>query len=330
MILIHGEWATTRPVIAVFGCGMIGSAIVRRLLALGSLKATYLALGWGNDHVSKQQMGVIEERITSLILDGRDCFSQRPIALVWSAGASGFLTAKGNVASELDSYASIIELTSRLMRRCPRALLSFHLISSAGGLFAGQLNVNAGANPCPINEYGRLKLLQEEMLMGEQPERLRRRVYRLSSVYGRVRRKQRRTLIPTLIVNGLRQRQSQIYSRPDTLRDFVWLDDVAKFVADRVLDDVVPSNPGQLATYILASAKPTSAIEAIREVERVLGRKLYVSFSPRPRNDEDITFASDVLPSDWYPCNISTGIRQIFCEMLLRGESSIELAAGCY
>ena len=166
--------------------------------------------------------------------------------------------------------------------------------------------------------------------MGEQPERLRKRVYRLSSVYGRVRKKQRRTLIPTLIVNGLRQSQSQIYSRPNTLRDFVWLDDISQFIVDRMLEEVVHSNTNPLATYTLASGKPTSAMEAVQEVERVLGRKLYVSFSPRPRNDEDITFASDVLPSDWYPCSIRTGIRQIFCEMLLHGESSNELATSYF
>ena len=101
---------------------------------------------------------------------------------------------------------------------------------------------------------------------------------------------------------------STITGRPDTLRDFIWVEDVARFVA-RALLDADRGRPDE--TAILASGRPCSVHEIQALVERVLGRRIYLAYSSVPSNAEDITFSSVVAPDGWKVTDLESSVREI-------------------
>ena len=68
--------------------------------------------------------------------------------------------------------------------------------------------------------------------------RLGKHVYRVSSVYGIIDTRYRMGLIPTLLRDGLRRQVSTIAGSPSTLRDFVWLEDVGRYIALDILSSL--------------------------------------------------------------------------------------------
>jgi len=140
-----------------------------------------------------------------------------------------------------------------------------------------------------------------------------RRIYRLTSVYGYARPGQRLGLIGTLLLNGLRQRVSSISGRMSTLRDFTWVEDIARFMAGDMLN---PEHRTPLATYLLASGTPSS-IRAIQKIiEDVIGRAIYVSYAQEPSNFEDTTFERVADAGLWVSSDLRTNIKKIYYEAL--------------
>jgi nucleoside-diphosphate-sugar epimerase len=190
-------------------------------------------------------------------------------------------------------------------------------VSSAGGLYEGRRLVGPRTEPRPLRPYGRLKLAQEEALAAS-PAPLDARVYRLSSVYGHVAGGRRRGLIPTLLADGLRRRTSTVTGRPDTLRDFVWVEDVGRFVARELLRTGRGPVP---AVTTLAAGRPASLHEVRRLIESALGRRLHVTYAPRDAGTADITFSPAALPPGWQPTDLRLGIRRVRDRLLGRGMS---------
>ncbi len=154
----------------------------------------------------------------------------------------------------------------------------------------------------PARAYGVAKLQQERLAAG-LPDAIRRMVYRPSSVYG-YRSGGRVGLISALLRSALENRAARILGLLDTLRDYVYNEDIGRFVVDRIL---LPRNP---ETCVLASGKPTSIYEAIQLIESVTQTRLYLQFDPAPRNALPMSFRPSALPRDWRVTPIETGIRR--------------------
>ncbi len=296
-------------VVAVLGTGLIGSAVVG---ALSGMRAEAHPLTWTPGPGQDSHLRALEARIAGL------CAAPAPgsgsLALLWSAGRAGFDAAEEQTAAELSSFRAALAAAGRLTRRLPETPVAFHLVSSAGGLFEGQRRVDAASRPAPRRPYGRLKLAQEDLLR-ESDARLARRIWRVTSVYGYLRSGQRIGLISALLMNGLRQQVSRITGRMTTLRDFVFVGDVADHLARRL---IAPGGPEETVA-LLAQGKPTSLFEVQTLVEGVLGRRLYVSYSLEPSNSEDITFSPAALPPGWYPTDLASNIRRIHRDAVCRG-----------
>jgi UDP-glucose 4-epimerase len=315
MILLDrpGERPADQHVIAVFGVGLVGSALVAALGERGVRPAAHHPTSWANpDRLAEEVCGVEE----ALAGAGAGC-----LHVVWSAGRAGFGTAATEADAELAPFGTVLAMAARLAERCGEARVVFHMLSSAGGLFEGQRHVDRDSRPAPRRPYGELKLRQERLLAGA-PDRLGKRVYRLTSVYGPARGQRRRGLIPTLVLDGLRQRVSSIVGRPTTLRDFTWAPDVGRFLAAEVLG----AGGGEgVITHTLAAGVPTSILEARRIVERVLRRPLYLSYSSAPENCEDITFSPKLRPPRWSASDLMTNVKSVYYEELA---NSTPLAPG--
>jgi UDP-glucose 4-epimerase len=310
-----GGGARPPLVIAVFGAGLIGSAVVESLASRAATRRQELASPWGHDTGEEERLRALEAAIAAS-LEG---LAGGLLRVLWSAGRAGFSATEEAAAAELAGFRKVLALAERLARRFPDARTSFHLVSSAGGLFEGQRNVGSTSLPCPRRPYGRLKLRQEELLRASGAP-LARRIHRVTSVYGYLRPRQRIGLVSALLLNGVRQRVTGITGRMSTLRDFVFVADVAAHLATALLDDAdsTGESPAE-SVALVAAGKPFSLLEVRHLVEKALRRRIYVSYSLDPLNSEDVTVAPDALPAGWNPSDLGSNVARIYRDALCSG-----------
>ena len=181
-----------------------------------------------------------------------------------------------------------------------RGPAAFHLVSSAGGLFEGQRHVDAASLPKPLRPYGAAKLRQEGLLLGLQG--VAPRIYRPASLYGTPRPSGRAGLIATLLENARLNRVTTISGDAGTLRDYVLVDDAARFIARQVHEG------GALSRALLASGKPSSIAEVLSAVAARIGRQPYVRYTTQRSNALDMSYRASALPPGWSPADLRTGI----------------------
>ena len=315
MILLEPERGDAAGmVVAIFGTGLLGFSIFESLQARAPRDAKTLPLHWGMAEARPRQLQVIEEDIR------RHLESGARLSVLWTAGRAGFLATDAETALELQSFIEVLTIAERLARDHPRT--SFHLVSSAGGLFEGQRHVTQQSPPRPRRPYGRLKLQQEELLQAAIAP-LTRRVYRVTSAYGYARPRFRAGLVATLILDGIRRTVTHITGMMDTLRDFVFIGDVAAFIAERLLEDA----DDDASVVFLARGRPCSLFEVQHLVEETICRKLLVSYSANAENAADITFSPDIGPPRWRPSDLRANIGMIFRDAICSGVSAAPFAA---
>jgi UDP-glucose 4-epimerase len=318
MILLTERSESNSPrIFVVFGVGLVGSAVIHRLQTLYDLTSESLTLDWQNPDAQALQLSSLEAKLHSLIdrhPSSRTAGATPRLIVLWSAGSAGFQVTEAEAGRELSSFRRVLRLLERVTERQPPITLTVGLTSSAGGLFEGQRAVDGTSSPSPRRPYGEMKLAQETAL-SEVGTRWACRVYRLSSAYGFVGGSGRRGLIPTLVMNGLRHDVTRITGSFSTLRDYVWVEDVAAHVAA----DLAVADASSWKVRLLASTKPSSIFEILRLTERVMARPLYVNLTGEPSNRADITFARSSVPSGWLTTPLETTIRRIYRHALHSG-----------
>lgn len=281
--------------IAALGVGLVGGAVCERLRQDGWRSRT-LPLSW----TSRERRATDLRTLAGALRQAAAGGSQ--VRLLWTAGRAGFGSSAADVESEVESLDDVLRALGGASAELTNSL-DLHFVSSLGGIFEGQRRIDLHSRPAPRRPYGHLKARQEALL-ATSPFAARSCVYRLSSVYGAPTGRQRRGLIPTLIENGRRGASTRIVGRLDTLRDFVWAEDIGRYLAGR-LRRPLDSHP---PTTALASGKPSSIHEVIDLVERQLRRRVPVSFAAELTNSLDITVAPEALPPGWHPTDLTTAI----------------------
>lgn len=299
----HQSDPKRRQIIALFGVGLIGRSILAAIGRAGPFKVCDLPFTWDVEGGQAQELEVIQRYIFAARNEDAICPVSR-IDIVWAAGRSGFGSSEDQIIPEVRALEKVLSLSLQLLDSAANARHSFHLLSSAGGLFEGQKNVDRTSLPRPLRAYGRAKLQQEELL-SRMPSRIRKMIYRPSSVYGSSSNGYRLGLISALIQNSIRHKTSNIFGDSHTIRDYVLAADVGQFVANRLLDV-----NAECRIYTLASGKPTTVLEILHRIERILGRKVFFTFDKVRTNASDIGFSRSVLPKFWCPTDLETGLRQ--------------------
>jgi len=308
MILLRSGEPRSRS-IALFGRGLIGSAIVSELEGRGFAGVYETALSWNDPVAYARRIEEIERRIAAVSVRGE------AVTVIWSAGTAGFDATEEEASAELGIFEAVLDLARRLVEPSFARQVVFVLFGSAGGLFEGQRIIGPRSMPAPRRAYGRLKREIENRLRSASG-RIEPSIFRLASVYGLLAGRRRRGLIPTLIANAFERRVSRIVGTPSTLRDFVWVGDIARFVVSRILADPEVAREPILT---LASGRPASILEIRKRVEERLRRRLFVSYVRDQSNREDITFAPGMMPADWRPSDLATNIGLIANDFLASG-----------
>lgn len=283
--------------VLLFGAGLIGRRISVALARRG-WEEHETPTPWHDADALARHLGDVEDAALRP--------SPTRIDLVWSAGRAGFSSDEEQTRGEEANFRQVLDLAARL-ERSTDALLVFHLISSAGGLFEGQRHVDASSRPAPRRPYGVLKLRLERLLTDlESSRRVPKRIYRLASVFGPSPRGGRRGLVPVLLYNTRERRPTSIVGQLTTLRDYVWTEDIARHLAE-----ACTANFENDTCEVLASGKPTTIHEIVHHVRRVVHRVPALVFSARRDNATDITFAPEALPARWNPTDLETAIYQL-------------------
>ncbi len=302
--------------VLILGGGLIGGAIEQSLVRRAGFKAQYLPLDWSDAAVFDGHFHAAVDAMTRLALGRLDW--------VWAAGRAGFGADEPQVQAELtrfEGFLNHIRAASTALAGIP---MRMHLISSAGGLYEGCRSVTARTEPRAERPYGILKM-QQEQLAREHFEGERLHIYRPSSVYGFIRPNRRNGLAAVMIANALLHRTTTFSGRLDTLRDYVWVDDLADFVTQHICDRNPDPGPGhghghgRHNVYLLASARPTSIHEMRTLVEHATRQPVYIQYLTSHDNAEHITFSPSALPPRWYPSEPQTNIRRMVMDALASG-----------
>lgn len=288
----------TGPSILLFGVGLIGNAIRERIARRAAHTEHRTLSAWDEAGGLENHRDGIRRAIASTD-------ATRPLEIIWSAGRAGFGVNEEDAGRELESFKTHLDLLEQ-ESKAVGVDINFRLISSAGGLFEGQKLVCHDTPPDPRRPYGRMKLEMERQLQDRSFPL--KRVLRVTSVFGHVRPGQRLGLVTTLIVNGLRQLPTPIYGTAGTLRDFIFADDIARYLIREL--NASESQKGFKAT-MLAAGKPSSIGEIIHLVEGALKRRLLLQCSLDPDNFAHITYRSQPYPSGFQTTSLPAAIQTI-------------------
>ena len=292
-------------IVFIFGNGLVGSAITLSLGTYSPTNTQSFKIDWSDFNLLKIQ-------ILNCFKSIKTC-NINQIDWVWSAGKSGFFSTKDQTNEEYVFFKQFVDFICEENRDCFFEIPSyFHLISSAGGLFEGQINISSDSIVTPLRPYGELKLLQEKLIESHFPNS--NIIYRLSSVFGVSLNNQRVGLISALIQNTLNCRMTSIQGVYDTKRDYVWVEDVAFFIADKIISGNLKTDS---SIFLLASGKPTTIFEIIELIQKITNNKVLCNFDSTFQNSKQIVFLSNTIPENFRRTSIETSIRKIYLQTLM-------------
>ena len=271
MYLIEIESNRSRRLCVHFGSGVIGMAILDRLLREGRL-IKHQKIDWSNVTPFAEWLKVSE------YFDG----GYESIDIVWAAGQAKFTATQEATEREKQDFETIIEaIDQRISSLRGKARTRFWLMSSAGGIFEGQTHVNSTSATSCQRPYATYKLFQEEYVQ----EFFESIICRVSSVYSTHNFSGRMGLIPTVVRNHLFKLETTLYGNPSTLRDYVLDRDIGKFVAGGIVNDQVPG------LEYLVSGQPTSIQAIINIIEETTHRKVRLKYSNQNLNAANMSFS---------------------------------------
>ena len=302
ILLVWDKSPSCSPgVVLLFGSGLIGTAIKNGLL--GSVtQASAKQMDWSWPLPTPAQEMALETSVRQAIM-ARDAVN---FSVIWAAGRTGFGSTVDAMADEFAALQRVLKISQLAGIGIDPDRRTFVHVSSAGGLFEGQVACGPETFPMPLRAYGEGKLAQEQIIRTEVGLG-RRLILRPSSVYGFVQGA-RRGLLATLITSTFQHRPATIFGSLLTLRDYIYAPDIGGFVTRRLIKPRSSSEADSTEICLLASARPASVFEIVQLVEGSLGRGLMMKIDPRPENARDNTFLPSVLPADFQPTGLHEGV----------------------
>jgi UDP-glucose 4-epimerase len=296
----------------IFGSGLIGNAVCKSITQAKNAQGRQFSWNWFS-------LGAIDApAVEQAVLDAIKPNANADISIIWAAGQSGFGSDTKVMEQEFLALKAVVDLAHRLAFARPNTSRSFHLVSSAGGLFEGQVACGLSTAHRPLRPYGFGKIAQEQLIAPDATLG-HRRIYRPSSVYG-YEKKGRWGLISVLILHAIQAKPAYIMGAMTTLRDYIFAPDIGKFIASRVCQ------PGTVLseTLLLASGRPTSIFEVVSLIETLLGMHLFLQIDPTPENARDNTFLRSSLPQDFIPTGLIEGINQTAQRVKINGYTRVK------
>lgn len=271
-----------RTTILHFGLGMIGQAIFEELKIGLNIRAVYhIPFLWNEAHPNLTPLDAFFSENSA-----HNAPYLNKMIVIWSSGIHSMTSALSSMDQELQFFKSTMYGLGALMDKFHTRHSQLLLISSAGGLYEGQVCVLPDTQSQPLTWYG-ISKLQQEAFVTKAGIFEHTFIFRPSSVYSIDNFKNRKGLINTIFFNAIFNRTTTVYGNPGTLRDYVLDRDIGRHIVQNVL----LRNPNPIHTpQNLVSGKPYSIFELKNIIERILGKPLYVAYASTNTNAKHITF----------------------------------------
>lgn len=289
------NFKTESLAIFIFGVGLIGGSIKDLLLRRFTCEVVFCDFCWDPTLDQQLNFDLIIDHVQQIVKSHR-------IHFVYSAGKSGMLFEKVD-SQEIDSFNQVVEIAKLSAYFVGRERITFHLLSSAGGLFEGQLNVDDNSVPNPLSQYGQIKLKQEKIIK-DHVGLFNVVIYRPSTVYG-YRSYCRLGLVATILTRANKNLFFEVFASQDSIRDYVFINDVSDFIVNRFLqEDIIDV----YKEYFLVSGKPTSMGEMLDIFNRIYKKKLYYSYKINKQNTLNMSFRKTLIPDGFLITSLFEGV----------------------
>ena len=154
-----------KGLVLIFGLGLIGSSIFKHIKTSAKTNLVYRAFSWDSHASRKMEKSAILDSVDGLLASPPDS-QETQIDIVWSAGKAGFSGTNDELLSEESAFLDVLDLAIVLSKKYAcKQRTCFHLLSSAGALFEGQINVDENTKILPLRPYGYAKHRQENFLL---------------------------------------------------------------------------------------------------------------------------------------------------------------------
>jgi UDP-glucose 4-epimerase len=238
--------------------GLLGSAVCRRLIALGhEVRATTVPWGDRDGSVEALLAGAGE-----LPVSGWEVY--------WCAGAG----VVGSSQADLDNEIAVLEDFLARWEPAEAPWRGFFLASSAGGVYAGSRGApfTEHTDPAPISPYGLAKLRSEEIVTAFAVRTgIALLVGRISNLYGPGQDiGKAQGLITQLCRAQLTRQPLSVYVSLDTMRDYLFVDDAAAMV---VAGTEAVTARGRRALKVLASEQSSTIGAVLGDLHRITRRR---------------------------------------------------------
>jgi len=284
--------------VLIIGLGLVGKAISIEMAKKFTLVETK-KLKWSS-------LDSCTETVNQIINSDHLTQELKKLTIIWSAGKTGFQATEEDINHDLSFFKELNNcLGIHVRNRFPDSTVVYQLISSAGGLFEGQVAINAESKHQPLRPYGILKLEQENYISSLDWINQHSSI-RLSSVYTISNFSGRLGLIPTIMKQAVKQKEVSVYGSESTLRDYVLDEDIARFVISQLEKE-------ELAKEVfLVNGKPSSIQEIKIMIERIIGRKIYLKYNLQQTNSKHISFLPNIKPKGFNTSGLNANLRLLY------------------
>lgn len=220
---------------------------------------------------------LVSAQINQACADFADQVADGPWQVVWCAGAGVVGSGQPELDQETSYLSHLLGGLARSMRPKQLSAGQFFLASSAGGVYAGSPSsppYSEHSEPSPLAPYGFNKLRQESIVRRWSADTgAPAMIGRLSNIYGPGQKLAKSQGVISHVCRCVLFRQPfMLYVSPDTLRDYLYVDDAAFLIAaglDRLRREHTPGTKPSVVVKVLACGRASTIATILGEVRRV-------------------------------------------------------------
>lgn len=195
-------------------------------------------------------------------------------------------TSNQHISEEL---VSNVVVTSKILEACVRKKVKKVIFISSGGTVYGKgmlCPIKEDTITNPINSYGIQKLTIEKLLyLYNYIYNLDYRIVRLANPYGPYQRPNGVLgVVTTFTYKAIRDEEIVVYGDGTIVRDFIYIDDVVRGILN------IANGDGKYKLYNLGYGEGTSVNQVIQCIEKVLNKKLNVSYIDGRKADVPVNY----------------------------------------
>lgn len=289
--------------LVVGAAGFIGSNVTKTLYREGhEVRALDLFMPNSMSHFADWTIGsTSDETLFAKVAQGCDI-------VYYLSGSSIPASGNTNISSEIDSH---VRLCVKCAEICKDIDVKTFVFASSGGAVYGDNSyepLKENHLTKPLNAYGVSKLSIENYLrVISNLYEIRTISMRISNPYGEGQRSDRSQGFIAAVMSAIKyDKELPIWGDGSVVRDFIYIDDVAKAFARCATYD------GSSNTINIGSGIGHSLIDIVKQIELICNKKVKIAFQGNRkidpgRNVLDISLARNTL--NWRPeIDLKTGL----------------------